>query len=164
MSPEFHRPLRLDRIGPDGMEYDATASEEECRALAERLRIPAVRTLTCQFKLRRLSDGIVAASGQLRARVTRICVVTLDEFDVDVAEDFTVHFVPAGSESSEIDPESEDEIPYAGEVIDLGEAAAEQLALGLDPYPRRPGAALQAGAADQAHHPFAGLDGLQRRH
>ena len=55
---------------------------------------------------------------------------------------FQLRFVPVGAESDDTDPESEDEIPYAGGVLDLGEAAAEQLALALDPFPRKPGAAL----------------------
>ena len=74
--------------------------------------------------------------------VVRTCVVSLDDFETTLEEDFRVRFVPAGTETDNPDPEAEDEIPFAGTVIDLGEAAAEQLALSLDPYPRKPGAEL----------------------
>ena len=47
--------------------------------------------------------------------------------------------VPAGQESDDADPEAPDEIGYADGMLDLGEAAAEQLALALDPYPRSAG-------------------------
>ena len=40
--------------------------------------------------------------------------------------------------------------------IDLGEAAAEQLALALDPYPRAPGAVLEMEEEPEAA-PFAAL-------
>lgn len=59
-------------------------------------------------------------------------------------------------------PESDDEIPFEGNQIDLGEAAAEQLGLALDPYPRMPGAELPEAEADVELHPFARLAGLRR--
>jgi uncharacterized metal-binding protein YceD (DUF177 family) len=100
--------------------------------------------------------GTVAAEGELRARLTRVCVVTLDEFDTDVAARFRVQFVPVGSESDAFDdPESDDEIPYDDASLDLGEAAVQQLALEMEPYP---GAALPAEAQEQTDEPFAALD------
>ena len=42
-------------------------------------------------------------------------------------------------------------------VLDLGEAAAEQLALSLDPYPRAPGAELPEVATEAEANPFAAL-------
>ena len=74
---------------------------------------------------------------------------------------FAVHFVPPGDEIDDSDPEAVDQIPYVGGAADLGEAAVEQLALALDPFPRKPGAALPAEAAEEASSPFAAL--LARR-
>ena len=45
-----------------------------------------------------------------------------------------------------------------------GEAAAEQLALALDPYPRSPDAVLPDVPDDPEAQPFAALAPLQRRH
>ncbi len=42
-------------------------------------------------------------------------------------------------------------------MIDLGEALAEQLALALDPYPRKPGAKLPSEASDDGANPFSAL-------
>jgi hypothetical protein len=53
--------------------------------------------------------------------------------------------------------EGPDEIFFGVEVIDLGAALAEQLALALDPYPRRPGAALPAEVLEEEAKPLAGL-------
>jgi uncharacterized metal-binding protein YceD (DUF177 family) len=165
--PELHRPLALDRIPPHGFETEITATAQECEALAARLRIPAVEALSCRFRLHKLPGGAVAADGGLHARVVQTCVVTLDDFPAEIDEAFRVRFVPAGTETDEedltADPESDDEIPYEGVFIDLGEAAAEQLALTLDPYPRSPGAVLPEAAADPGLLPFSLLAALRRK-
>jgi uncharacterized metal-binding protein YceD (DUF177 family) len=155
--PEFHRPFVLDRLGASGFETEVTATADECAALALRLRIPAVHALACRFRLRRGEAGHIAAEATLRTRLVRECVITLDPFETDVEEAFRVVFVPEGSESEDDDPESDDEIPYVGGAIDLGEAAAEQLALTLDPYPHKPGAELPEEAQETLDSPFAGL-------
>jgi len=138
ISPELSRPLALTAIPPAGQEVEVIASPAECRALAQRFALPAIERLSCAFALNREPGAVVRASGILRAEVVQVCRVTLDEFPAFVEERFTVCFVPAGSESASFDPEAPDEIPYAGGVLDLGEAAAEQLALALDPWPRKP--------------------------
>jgi uncharacterized metal-binding protein YceD (DUF177 family) len=157
MIAEFHRPLSLDRIGSRGVDLTIEANPAECSALADRMNLPAVLAVSCEFHLIRESRDIVLARGVLRARVTQICVISLDEFDADVQEIFQVRFVPSGEESDDIDPESDDEIPFEGNLIDLGEAAAEQLGLALDPYPRMPGVEMPAAEDDPDPHPFAAL-------
>ena len=157
MTPEFHRPLSLDRIGTLGLDMTVEAKPAERTALAERMNLPAVLTLSCVFHLIREGRDKVLARGVLRATVTRICVVSLEEFDAAIEDVFQVRFVPAGEESEDVDPESDDEIPFEGNIIDLGEAAAEQLGLVLDPYPRMPGMEMPEIEEDPEPHPFAAL-------
>ncbi len=157
MNPELSRPVALDRIGPLGTSLTVEAGTDELPAIAARLRVVALANLHCTFKLRRVGGTTIEAEGTLRARVTEICVVTLDEFDHDVNEAFTVHFVPTGSEDDDPDPEAIDQIPFEGGSIDVGEAAVEQLALALDPYPRKPGAALPRDLTAEPDGPFAAL-------
>ena len=145
LPPELHRPVPIRRVGAEGLTVTVEADAAEREALAQRMRLPAIPALSCRFDLRPGSRGAVEATGRLRARVVQVCVVSLDEFEADVAEDFVLRFVPEGEESDDDDPEAVDESPYRGEAIDLGEAAAEQLALALDPYPRKPGAELPEG-------------------
>jgi hypothetical protein len=57
--------------------------------------------------------------------------------------------------------------PLPADAIDLGEAVVQQLAVALDPYPRKPGAEIPAeysGAADTDGRggPFASLARLRR--
>jgi hypothetical protein len=150
-APELHRPVRVSRIGSDGLAVMVEAGETERTAVAARMGLPAIHALRCRFVLLRRNDGTVEATGHLQATVVQTCVVSLDDFESPVAEDFVVHFVPAGTESDDPDPEAVDEIPYDGDTIDLGEATSEQLALALDPYPHGPDAALpEAEAAGDA--------------
>ncbi len=157
MIPELHRPVALDRIGSQGMVLTVDAAPGELPEITVRLRLVALASLHCAFKLRRIGAATIEAEGALRARVTETCVVTLDPFEHDVEETFTVHFVPAGSEDDDPDPEAVDQIPFDGGSVDIGEAAVEQLALALDPYPRKPGAALPPELDAEPDGPFAAL-------
>lgn len=163
MIRDLHRPVPLERIGPDGFDLLVEAGPEELSALTRRMQIPAVLALSCRFHLRREGESVVVAHGHLRARVVQTCIVSMDDFEAAVEEMFRVRFVPAGDETDDPDPESDDEIPYEGRGIDLGEAAAEQLALALDPYPRMPDAELPDMEEEPEQHPFAGLAGLRDR-
>ncbi len=159
---ELERIIPLDRVSACGTEVVVEATEAERTALARRLAVPAVLQLRCCFRLRRALAGAVDADGTLEARVVRTSVITLDDFPQEVAEAFRLRFVPAGQEGDDEDPDAPDEIPYEGTALDLGEAAAEQLALALDPYPREPGETLREGAADPAPAPFAALARLRK--
>jgi uncharacterized metal-binding protein YceD (DUF177 family) len=155
--PEFHRPLTLDRMGATGFSQRIEATEAERAALAQRLGVPALGLLVCDFRLQREGQRVIAAGATIQARVTQVCVVSLDEFESDLRVEFRVRFVPAALESEEIDPEVEDEIPYDGGKIDLGEAVVQELALALDPYPRKPDAELPPEAAEPPASPFTVL-------
>ncbi len=167
-APELHRPLALGQIPPGGLAREIVATPAECTAVARRLMIPGVAALSCDFRLTPAGDGTVLAQGRLTARVTRECVITLELFDAEIAELFRVRFVPelqlaelqlAEVEDDLLDLEGDDEIGYAGSHINLGEAAVEQLALALDPYPRMPGATLEEGdeAEESTASPFSAL-------
>jgi uncharacterized metal-binding protein YceD (DUF177 family) len=162
VTPELHRPVTIDRVDNTGLDMSVEANEAECSALAVRMKLPDMRSLTCDFHLEREFAGAFLAHGHLRARVVQTCVVSLEDFTNLIEEHFAVRLVPEGQESDD-DPESLDEIPYHGETIDLGEVAAEQLALALDPYPRAPGAELPTLPDDAEWQPFAALDALRRR-
>lgn len=158
MTPELSRPVSVDRL-PAALTVEATAGER--LALAERLHIPAVSALWCRFTLRRRGD-VVVAEGELRAAVVQSCVVSLEPVEQTVLDRFELRFVPAGAETDGEDPEAPDELPYEAGAIDLGEAAAEQLALSLDPYPRHPDATLDPAVAEADPNPFASLATFRR--
>jgi uncharacterized metal-binding protein YceD (DUF177 family) len=162
MTPEFSRSFSLDRLRSGGaVEVLVEANPAERAALASRFGLPAIGALRCRFVLRSVPGGSVAAEGVLEARVTQVCVVSLDPFEAGLTEQFAIRFVPEGTESEDEDPDSMDEIPFTDSTLDLGEAAAEQLALALEPYPRKPGAELPE-YGEEASGPFAALAQFRR--
>lgn len=170
MTPEFHRPLAISRIGPPGRRERLVATAAECAALAARFAIPAIGSLEAELSLAPAKGGAVAAEGWLRAKVTQSCVVTLDPVAERVEVPLRLRFIPEGDAPSD-DPDTPDEIEIEAGMIDLGEAVAEQLSLALDPYPRAPGAALPPHLVPAPEpepepakvHPFAALKRRQAK-
>lgn len=162
MTPELHRPIAVERIGPAGLDITVEATAAECAALARRMELPAIHSLICRVHLAPDAAHTLVARGHLVAHIVQTCIVSLEDFTTTVEERFTVHCVPEGEESEDPDPEAPDEITYVDGTLDLGEAAAEQLALALDPYPRAPGAELPEIEAEPDAHPFGALGALKR--
>ncbi len=166
MTPEFSRPERLDTIGERDRSVDIVATEEERRKLAARFAVLSVDMLEARFTIRRDSAGIVA-QGHVTARVMQACSVTDEPLPAKVDEPVALRFVDNfGTVDGEIELSDDalDTVPIDGGVIDLGEAAAETLALALDPFPRGPNAAAALRAAGvisedeyQPVNAFAGL-------
>jgi uncharacterized metal-binding protein YceD (DUF177 family) len=108
--------------------------------------------------------------GQLSATVGQICGITLEPIENEVDEAIDLVFQPqlierATENASEVEIPLEDEPePLVNGVIDLGALATEFLILGIDPYPRKPGAAFEPpqDSSDQGH-PFAALAALTKR-
>jgi hypothetical protein len=158
---ELSRRLPVERIARTGTEFVVEANQVECAAVALRLMIPAIAALRCKWDLRPGEAGMIEAHGALRAALTQDCVVTLEPFDGVLQDVFEVHFVLEGRESEEDDPEEPDQLVYDGVAIDLGEATVEQLALALDPYPRKPDATLPDLGANDAGGAFDALAKLR---
>jgi uncharacterized metal-binding protein YceD (DUF177 family) len=168
-TPEFSRPLRLDAIGDQDHMVEFAADESERAALARRFDLVCIDSLQARFAVRREAAGIFA-KGHVTARVTQSCTVTGDPLSVAIDEEAAIRFL------SDVTPEAEeielgetecDTIFYTGSAIDLGEAAAETMALALDPYPRGPNAesALRdAGVlSEEQAGPFGALAGLKAK-
>jgi len=167
MTPEFARPHRLDQIGAAESSVAIEASPEERTALARRFDLVAIDSLGARFALRRDAIG-VQARGHLSAAVTQSCGVTGDPLPATIEEDFAIRFLPEPSEDEsqdevELAEEDLDTVFYTGGAIDLGEAAAETLALALDPFPRSPSAAAalrEAGVISEDDEAAAPLSPL----
>jgi Large ribosomal RNA subunit accumulation protein YceD len=168
--PEFGRPVRIDTLGTVPREMRIEAGAEEREALRRRFGIVALDRLEAEVAVSRNNDEIVAA-GTLYAQARQACVVTAEPVPEAIEEPFRIRFRPhpvaaGGEEEIEIDDDEElDVVFYDGALIDVGEAAAQTLALALDPYPRAPHAeeALrEAGLTGQGPAgPFGALAGLK---
>lgn len=160
---ELPRAVPADRVGAGGLVVTVDATKAECAAIARRLLLPSVESLQCRWSLRTSPGGVVEAEGSLRSQLHQECVVSLDVFPAMVVEEFAVRFVPAGKENEESDdPDEPDELTIEDGTLELGEATVEQLALALDPYPRKPGAALPEDVTDAGDTPFGALAKLRK--
>lgn len=172
---EFSHWVKPDELPAAGLtlELEATASERE--ALAERFDLVGLHSLTAQFRVRALAAGpVVRVEGRIEAQVVQRCVVTLEDVPATVAEEIAAEFGPEeGARNVELSLEDADPIePFEAEGIDLGELAAQHLALALDPYPHAAeapgrGAVYRLGeAAEQdgdRQRPFAVLGRLKAK-
>lgn len=167
-APEFSRARRLDTIGTREEPVRVEADADERRRLAGRFGLLSLDRLEADYRLIREGDR-VSATGRLVAGVVQPCSVTEDPVPAAIDTDFTIRFVPeaadTGEDELELDEADCDTVFYEGGAIDLGEAAAQTLALALDPYPRSPGAAAalkEAGVVSEGDAgPFGGLAALK---
>ncbi len=165
--PEFSRPVAADRVGRDGLVLEIEAAPAERASLARRYGIIALGALKAECRLKPVAGGMIELSCAFSAHVTQKCVVTLAPVEAGIAESFELRYaldptvLPLPVED-EIDMAADDPPEaLAGGAIDLGEAVAQHLALALDPFPRAPGAAFDAGGPEKTGNPFAILSRLK---
>lgn len=169
-------PVRRDNVPDGGLHFDLVADEATRTAIAALAGLRALPHLAASFDVARRGGGL-AVIGEVAASVVQSCVVTLEPVEDDVREPVDLVFVPeptaprhAGRNDDDdddiapIDPEAADEPEtLVGGVVDLGAIATEFLLLGLDPYPRKPGAVFEAPNGDDAGTgPFAALAALKK--
>lgn len=163
-------PVALAEIPDEGLQRSITAEPIQREAIAAAAGLRELPSLTATFELHRTSQDEIVVHGHVSATVGQTCVITLEPIDNVVREDVDLIFAPQNATSpprramSQEDGEgAEPPEPLVGDSIDLGRIAVEFLMLGLDPYPRKPGAVFEPVLmpADPADHPFAGLAALK---
>lgn len=179
ITPEFSRPVALDRLSAHWSHFPIAAQPSELTDLARRMSLIDVARLEADVALRTVYAGaFVELQATLRATVVQRCVVTLAEMTSDVTESFRLLFGPIGAEDRdgvkspghgrEIDlspGDDDDPEPIEGDSIDIGEAIAQQLSLSLDPYPRigeSDDTLADPEDQDEPGGPFAALRGFGR--
>lgn len=160
-TPEFSRRLAVEDIKPDGSNVKITANGEEREWLARRFDLPAVERMAAEFKVTRGASGIpIRVIGRVSARITQQCVVSLEDFDSDIVEEIEVEFVPgddtAAGEDFSVDGVEAETLDR--DEIDLGELAAQHVAVALDPYPRKPGAETPEWSKGRENNEDSGQD------
>ena len=114
------------------VKYVLSASDKELKALAERFQVEKIHSLSVDLTI--YPGEIVRISGRLQALTRRECVISLDEFDEKMSEEFEVLY------AFDPPPESDEIIdPITNGRIHLGEVVAEQYGLALNPFPKKPG-------------------------
>ena len=153
--------LFLGEIGPEGWSADFEATEAQCVKIAERFQIPSVSDLKACVKA--MIDGeIVRVSGHIRARLTRICVVSLEPVQEQLDFDFESLFaenVPLIKEGQM----KEDIEPIERGSLDIFDIVAEQVGLNMNPFPHKSGVSGDYIEEKSTHRPFSNLKNLIKK-
>lgn len=172
--PEFSRIVFLGDSPEEGfaLSFEATAAERE--ALARRFDVLTIERLAAEITLYPKHDGKSwQLDGQGIAEIVQRCVVTLDPIARTNAFTLDRAYEPGAEDNARAESRHQgDEVltldqkdapePLVGDVIDVGEAIAEEFGLALDPFPRAPGIVFNGysvgpGDEEERVNPFAAL-------
>ncbi len=162
-------PVAVEDIPDTGLHLEIEAPAAVRPELAEIAELRELLQFSAVFDLIRQGSRVHVA-GQVKARVGQICVVTLEPVENTVEEAVDLKFAPsvgvADAGPKAVRKRARDEEPpepLIGGTLDLGELATEFLILGIDPYPRKPGAQFAPlPVEDAGEHPFAALAALKK--
>jgi len=155
-------PVGLNQVGAGLtrlIEPDAAARAR----IARSLDLAALDLLSVEMTVAPASTGW-RLTGRIRAEAVQTCGITLEPLPVSIDDRFSITLAETVDEESEeivipVDDESPDLVEDGR--IDLGQYAVEQLALRLDPFPRKPGAEFVQPPEPAEISPFAVLRRLK---
>ena len=168
MRTNLFQTIEVKTIPATGMQFELTATPQECELLAERFGLPAVKSfhLTAMIK----GHGILEYEGKFNSVITQECVVSLEKFDTSVEGEFKEFFSENGVDFSEetnfdIDMDDEETVDLIKNGrLEIGEIAAQQFGLHLNPFPKKddvPFEYIEAKATKQ--NPFSVLKDLLKK-
>ncbi|MGO4411079.1 MULTISPECIES: YceD family protein [unclassified Brevundimonas] len=161
----YSEPLRLHHIGA-GVHRRLTPDADARKRVARALDLQALDMFEVDINLVPTVSGW-RLDGRVMADAVQTCGLTLEPLPVHIDRKFSVQMVEATErepdEDAEIDLELDDDSADQIEDgrLDLGQYAVEQLALSLDPFPRKPGASFEQPPEPGEISPFAVLKGLR---
>ena len=171
-SPAWHVPVAVADVTEAGSHFELAANAEVRAAVAKLAGLRDLPRLAASFDVTRRGAGLHVV-GRVYATVGQSCVVTLEPLVNEVDETIDVVFAPqplaaASGESTQArDGLREDGAdgpePLVAGRVDLGVLATEFLIVGLDPYPRKPGAIFEPPQDVMPQEgPFAALADLKK--
>jgi len=154
----------IDEIPDSGRTIELDADEAARAAIAKAAGVDSVARLSAAFTLSRAGRAGVHVTGTVSATVRQTCVVTLDAVTNEIEEAVYLVFAPTRAGIESVVEGSDPPEPLVDGTVDLGAVATEFVILGIDPYPRKPGAEFRTPAtADASASPFAALAALKKR-
>lgn len=175
---ELSRPVYIDDLGLQEYVTDITPSEDELKALGERLKVDSLDALSAHASVKLLPTGDVRLQASFQASLTQTCVVTLNPVSSDISSEFVTIYSHTSDDETSTDEEEfadlEDNFdppePIIDGKIDIGEAVSEHLALEIAPFPRVKGATFDGYCigtngrnepVEEKKSPFAVLERLK---
>jgi len=163
----YSEPLRLHHIGA-GVQRRLTPDADAIKRIVRALDLQSLDLFEVDINLVPTVSGW-RLDGRVMADAVQTCGLTLEPLPVHIDRKFSIQMVEATErepeDDAEIDLELDDDSAdqIEGGSIDLGQYAVEQLALSLDPFPRKPGAVFEQPKQPGEISPFAVLKGLQSK-
>lgn len=149
--------FQVNRLPKNGAEVTLEADADQRAELARVHDLEAVDSFIARFSVKGWKGDGVIVTGHVQAKITQLCVVTLEPIVSEIDEEISSVFVPENSKLARrvqeteiiLDPEADD-LPetFSGDSIDLGALAEEFFALGINPYPRKEGISLKDALGD----------------
>jgi hypothetical protein len=158
----YSEPIRLHQV-PGGVKRTLEPDAAARARIVKALDLASLDAFTAEMDLAPSPAGW-RLSGRVSARLAQTCGITLEPLPLEIDASFALTLAEAVEEDSEeiiitLDDESPDLIENGQ--IDLGQYAVEQLALRLDPFPRKPGAEFVQPPEPAEISPFAVLKQLR---
>jgi uncharacterized metal-binding protein YceD (DUF177 family) len=168
-TPAWSVPVTAADVPETGRRLDLVADEPIRQAIVTTAGLAALPRLEAEFDLTRHGADGLHVAGRVAATVVQHCVVTLEPIESEIDETVDLVFVPQPEPAAEAAGQQSPDAAEPPEslrdgAVDLGAIATEFLLLGIDPYPRKPGAVFDAPVAedDPSSHPFAALAALKK--
>lgn len=158
----YSEPVRLHQI-PGGVKRTLEPDAATRARIVKALDLASLDAFSAEMELAPSPAGW-RLSGRVRASLAQTCGITLEPLPLEIDAPFVLSLAEAVEEDSDeiiitLDDESPDLIENGQ--IDLGQYAVEQLALRLDPFPRKPGAEFVQPPEPAEISPFAVLKQLR---
>jgi uncharacterized metal-binding protein YceD (DUF177 family) len=158
----YSEPVRLHQV-PGGVKRTLEPDAATRARIVKALDLASLDAFSAEMELAPSPAGW-RLSGRVRASLTQTCGITLEPLPLEIDAPFVLSLAEAVEEDSDeiiitLDDESPDLIENGQ--IDLGQYAVEQLALRLDPFPRKPGAEFVQPPEPAEISPFAVLKQLR---
>lgn len=133
--------LDVTTLSESGASISLKADADRLRRIAARLGLQDATAFQAHYDIRVMMGGGLLARGAIQATLMRECVVTGRPIEEKVEETFRLRLLTEQEDPvAESDPDDPDVEIAAGNRIDLGEIAVQQLAVAMAPYPRGPDA------------------------
>ncbi len=171
-SPVSHK-LQVNRLPAKGRTVTIEADAQQRDRLARLHGLLSVERFVAELLARPWKGDGVRVTGHVEADITQTCIVSLEPLESRVHESVEAIFVPEGSRLARMESEGGEIVveaesadlpePFVGDRIDVGALAEEFFSLGIDPFPRKPGAVLTPANKEEDERPAGPLyDALKK--
>ncbi|QKD04287.1 YceD family protein [Mesorhizobium loti] len=156
----------VGRLPHKGLPVVIEADTAQRAVLAEAHGLLSVEAYRAELLVVSWKRNGVKVSGRVEADITQACIVTLEPVEAHIDEPVEALLLPEDSKLGRQGFEGGGEIlldadgpdspeTFSGDIIDVGALAEQFFGLAIDPYPRKPGASLDAGdKTDAAENEF----------